>query len=681
MSASTVKNNKTICLTMIVKNESKIIIRLLQSVVNFIDCYCICDTGSIDNTQTIIEAFFKNNGVQGKIFQEEFKNFEYNRNMALKSSLGMSDYILLLDADMILRVNINKKSLLDMIQNIHSIYILQGSDDFYYNNVRIIKNDPNYFYVGVTHEVLQTPSNAIKLTIPKDKLFIEDVGDGGCKRNKFERDIKLLSEALLVNPLNDRYTFYLANSYHDTGKYEEAIKFYRKRISLKGWKQEVWYSHYRIGLCLFKLNQVEFAINEWLLAFDYYPERIENLYQIIKYYRTQGNNILAYQFYKIAVEILKKENYSELKDTFLFLHNDMYTHKLDFEYCVIAYYNCIKNIDRQVVSFLNTCENKDEIKVFLNNMKFYKCRPIPRKVIDLSISKHISCFGKNRQFISSSLCFIPSASGYDVNIRYVDYRYNKQNGRYIMEDNRITSFNEYHHLDIHEDFNLSDSHLFSFDMSTYNNKLWNYEYNGIDDVRIFRDHQGQLIFIGNHVNEAIRMVMGSYSPQNDILPIKYIIPTFEYNRTCEKNWVFVNYHEDTHIIYKWNPLTICKATENEHDYSLSIVSTKTLPKIFDHIRGSSCGFNYSKDDRKEIWFITHFVSPEAFRSYYHMFVVFDEHMNLLRYSHPFTFEKLNIEYCLSLIVTDVDVLLAYSTFDSTSKIAVYDKLIIDSMFL
>jgi glycosyltransferase involved in cell wall biosynthesis len=43
-------SENTICLNMIVKNESKIITRLLESVSPIIDCYCICDTGSTDNT-------------------------------------------------------------------------------------------------------------------------------------------------------------------------------------------------------------------------------------------------------------------------------------------------------------------------------------------------------------------------------------------------------------------------------------------------------------------------------------------------------------------------------------------------------------------------------------------------------------------------------------------------------
>ena len=46
-------------LNMIVKNESRVILRLLESVYKLIDGYCICDTGSTDNTVELIEEFFK----------------------------------------------------------------------------------------------------------------------------------------------------------------------------------------------------------------------------------------------------------------------------------------------------------------------------------------------------------------------------------------------------------------------------------------------------------------------------------------------------------------------------------------------------------------------------------------------------------------------------------------------
>ena len=244
----------TLCLNMIVKNESKIITRLLESVLPIIDCYCICDTGSTDNTVELIQEFFTTKNITGKIVNEPFKNFAHNRNFALQSCVGMSDYVLFLDADMILKVNnFDKRTLLK-----HDyFYILQGSESFYYQNNRIVKNNGLFKYVCVTHEYVDTPPNSTSTQIEKDKLFILDIGDGGSKSDKFERDIRLLTEAIELEPNNERYHFYLANSYHDSGKFEEAIETYQKRIKLGGWEQEVWYSYYRIGLCYKKLNKME----------------------------------------------------------------------------------------------------------------------------------------------------------------------------------------------------------------------------------------------------------------------------------------------------------------------------------------------------------------------------------------------------------------------------------------
>ena len=58
-------------------------------------------------------------------------------------------------------------------------------------------------------------------------------------------------------PTNTRYHFYLANSYYDTSSYEIASQYYIKRIELGGWIEEKWYSNYKLGLCYYKMNQIE----------------------------------------------------------------------------------------------------------------------------------------------------------------------------------------------------------------------------------------------------------------------------------------------------------------------------------------------------------------------------------------------------------------------------------------
>ena len=82
---------------MIIKNESKIITRLLDSVCNVIDGYCICDTGSTDNSVELIQSYFQEKKIPGKVIYKEFRDFGFNRSYALNAcrDFPQYDYILL----------------------------------------------------------------------------------------------------------------------------------------------------------------------------------------------------------------------------------------------------------------------------------------------------------------------------------------------------------------------------------------------------------------------------------------------------------------------------------------------------------------------------------------------------------------------------------------------------------
>ena len=64
-----------LCLNMIVKNESRIITRLFDTVISIIDSYCICDTGSTDNTIQIIEDYFREKESLAKLSKNHLKIF------------------------------------------------------------------------------------------------------------------------------------------------------------------------------------------------------------------------------------------------------------------------------------------------------------------------------------------------------------------------------------------------------------------------------------------------------------------------------------------------------------------------------------------------------------------------------------------------------------------------------
>jgi glycosyltransferase involved in cell wall biosynthesis len=623
---------------MIVKNESKIIRRMLETIIPLIDCYCICDTGSTDDTRDVITAFFQEKNIPGKIVEEPFVNFSQARNAALRACEGMSDYILLMDADMKLEIRSFQKD--SLTKNAYSVY--QGHEGFYYKNTRIVKNNGAFLYRGVTHEYLDTSNIEI---IDKSQLFIRDVGDGGCKANKFERDVALLRQGIVDEPNNVRYYFYLAKSLHPLGQFTEAIEMYTQRIAMGGWNQEVWYSHYQIGHCYRRLNRMAEAVQSWMNAFEVMPERIENLYEIVRHYRVIGKCKLAKVFYDLAMA--QKPN----KEDFLFLHNDVYTYKLAYEYTIIASYVKIPQVNDAFVTVLN---HSDEFASnCLSNMKFYKNRLDHLSEVDFSFSIKHTIAGKERTFYSSSASILPYGDGYLMNVRLVNYYINDR-GKYLNCEDYIITMNQ--RIELTKQLEIKSSTLME-------PAFVEQRYLGIEDMKLF--DAGEILYLGTGLqsNGKLGMITGVYGETAQEL-------TCGFNQSyCEKNWVFVMC-DTPHIVYQWHPLQLCKIED-----TLELVRTIPTPRLFKHVRGSTCASRY----KEEQWFVLHMVSYEEPRHYYHLIAVFDVEMKLLRYSAPFKFEGICIEYCLGLVVEEHRVLITHSGWDRTTKVRVYDRSYIESM--
>ena len=649
----------TLFLNMIVKNESQNIVRLFKSVLPIIDGICVCDTGSTDNTVELIESFCKENSISCKIVKDEFKNFEYSRNVALNACKGLSDYILLMDADMVLEIKNFDKSKLNEYDD---YMLLQGNSSFYYFNKRIIKNNDNYNYMGVTHEYINSKSSVNTKRLTLDDLFILDIGDGGCKSNKFERDALLLEEGIKENPKNDRYHFYLANTYRDLGKYDLSIEYYKKRIKLKGWDQEIWQSYYNIGLIYLKLNNNDKAISYFIDGIKILPYRLENIYELIKHYRLTGNHSMCEYYYNI-VKFVKSQN--KYIDDYLFLKKDVYTYLIDYEYTIFSYYLNNKNIQKELINVFNNTKNKDEITNVLKNLKFY---PLVLK------QKDKKCFTNeiiidNVEYRSSSSSIIkdPTSDGYIMNIRYVNY-YIEKNQRYRLNDG-IKTVNKY--LKLNRNFDVETEQILNY----YNKDEsiapveGQYFYKGMEDLKLFT-FNNEIFFIGTSVTKENKIMVGTGKYNDKHIESKNLSCLFNYQH-CEKNWVYTNYKDTLAIIYKWSPLTITK----ENDDHIDLIVEKQTPNIFHYARGSTCESTF----QNEKWFVLHYVSHEDKRIYYHMIAVLDNEYNILRHTSLFSFEQTEIEYCLGLIVEKDRVIITNSNWDRTTTINIYDKKYIDDL--
>lgn len=661
-----------LCLNMIVKNESKIILRLLESVSNVIDSYCICDTGSTDNTVSIIEEFFAERNIPGKIVCEPFCDFAYNRTFALKQCETMSvDYILLLDADMIFQLGQGVTPVEFKLKLVNDAYhMFQGTDTFYYKNARLVKNRIGASYWGVTHEYLKTPDGSSYGLIEKSVAFINDIGDGGSKADKFERDIRLLLKGLEENPNNDRYTFYLANSYRDHGDNDLAIEYYKKRIEIGGWHEEVWHSYYSIGKCYRAKGDMINAIHWWMEAYQFFPKRIENLYEIITHYRQIGKNQLAYMYYIMALkQILLHPN-----PDYLFLQRDVYDYKLDYEFSIIGYYCNVDNYDMtRICTKVLNCKSAEWniVRNVMSNYKFYSKRLCDYKTeFPLNVEIALENIGKELMdrepdsvfFVRSTPTLAIRGNELVVNVRFVNYRINDRGGydnrEFIATKNVIATFNMDTWKKTSEDFMWYDAEKDNL-------------YVGLEDVRFFySESKNTLLYnanrgLGPH-NLKVEHGQVLTRPEAESRPESTSgIVTMDGQRDIEKNWVmFEDAAGNLKMIYSWHDLVIgnCVATEYG-EYEFRRTHTIKTPAMFKYLRGSTNGVRIGD----EIWFICHVVSYEDRRYYYHvMFAIDATTYEVRRFTPMFTFDGEKVEYTLGFVyLEDAQELQKHSDADGT----------------
>ena len=529
----------TVCLNMIVKNEAKVIKRLLDSVLPLIDSYCICDTGSTDGTAEFIDAYMRDHGVPGTLLHEPFRDFGHTRSFALRAAIGQmdADYLLLLDADMVLQypdgTDGDANALFTMKRRLADFdvwYVFQGTPQFYNKNVRLIRNRPGSSYWGVTHEYIQIvegstmgtfepvsqflptlipalpkPDLALSQPNPQNELFINDIGDGGSKANKFDRDIQLLTQGLIDVPDNDRYTFYLANSYRDKGDNIAAIETYKQRINIGGWIEEIWESYYNIGKCYMRLGDDAQAIYYWMEAHRAHKPRIENLHEIVKYYRHKEMYDLAYLFYQLADYERKHHTYWNS----LFLQKDVYDYLLDYELTIIGYYcnrdgHDLMSISMHVLGSPGV--SLDTLRNVLSNYKFYTW-VMEKYAVDLSPTNAallmrcgdtLAATAAAEGLVSSTPSLSSLTGGnatgnvFAVCTRFVNYRVDNE-GNYINQNHIVTkNVISIVNATIPDAWEKVDEFVLEYDTSLDG---W---YVGLEDVRLWSSP------IDNQVNPLLR---------------------------------------------------------------------------------------------------------------------------------------------------------------------------------
>ncbi len=284
---------------MIVKNESPVIRRCLESVRPYIDYWVIVDTGSTDGTQKIIRNYLKD--IPGVLVERPWKNFGTNRTEAVQLAQHKGDYLLFIDADDTLKVD-DLTCFSNLTEDLY--FMWRGLETFSWKSAQLVKGDIPWKYVGVTHEYLTCDEPYTSDLLEGVKYVTGDGGHRSQGKAKFLENICLLVEGIQQEPENARYYFYLAESYRDAGEKAKALEWYQKRVSKGGWAEEVYWSLLQIGHCLDDLGLAKNVVQEsYLNAFRFRPTRIETIYFLAQNCNNARDYESAYSFLKLSESI------------------------------------------------------------------------------------------------------------------------------------------------------------------------------------------------------------------------------------------------------------------------------------------------------------------------------------------------------------------------------------------
>lgn len=302
-----------LCLNMIVRDEAQNILATLDSVTRAFrpDTWVIHDTGSRDGTAELVTSFFQQRGLPGLLEHHPWRDFASNRQAALEAATGRSDYLLVFDADDL--VQGQPPALPDHADAI-TLNTRRGTAR--YPSRLILRNDGRYRWRGVVHEAPYHRGGPERLLHLAGDYHIDSRSAGSRARDPatYYHDARALERAIETLAPEDqdllpRYCFYCANSWRDAGAPREAMRWYRRRIALGGWRDEVYLSWLGLGIGLLAEAEtegvgvgetgakngagIEAAAEAFRSGHEICPERAECLYHLARLERGRGRLHMA----------------------------------------------------------------------------------------------------------------------------------------------------------------------------------------------------------------------------------------------------------------------------------------------------------------------------------------------------------------------------------------------------
>jgi tetratricopeptide (TPR) repeat protein len=244
-------NKKTkICLNAMVGNESATIIRMLNSVVPYIDYWVIQCNGN-DDTESIINDFFKEKNIPGFTYKIDWNFPGWNRDHTLQTCLKAEhgcDWILRMDADERLQVDedFDWSILEDTEVQSYNVTAFADSTKYFrtwFWNAKL----PWFFAHDKRHETIHLPDvgeNFQRVDLPFGfRHLVSQDGNTWFAPRKFLRDAleleidKVVGDTVLQDPY---HLWYIAKSYADCYGNPNELAFGKKHSDEYA-RRSIWY--------------------------------------------------------------------------------------------------------------------------------------------------------------------------------------------------------------------------------------------------------------------------------------------------------------------------------------------------------------------------------------------------------------------------------------------------------
>jgi glycosyltransferase involved in cell wall biosynthesis len=685
-----------VILVTMVKNESAIIKRMLGSVVQKLDGIVVVDTGSTDNTVDLAKNFIAQSGKPGDVLTTPWVNFGVSRTQSLAAARRwvkdtaawplQNTWALLIDGDMVLEGEVSRDRLAALAPSVDGIMLNQKQNSLVYRNIRLIRFAKEIQCIGATHEYWNVHNRT-----SWDDPYINDIGDGGSKADKFPRDARLLEAELVLAPKHDRTLFYLGQTYKCLSRWQDAITMLERRVEVGGWDEEVYMALVYIGECHEHLKNDAAATHAWLRAWQMCPGRTEAGMCLVEFYRKKPDmqfiammfleKVMACQGFVMPIAAPAKKDYS------LFINHRKASHDMWMELAILAFYSDHKS---DAFAAIDAALLKKELdwkfrNTLLGYQKWYDT-PLPTmRLKRVRLPAELAPWrGESDASIWES--YNPSirlsGNGYEATLRCANYwttdaKTWPQRGRAPNIITRTVVCHLTPELTV-----ASDPAPFELQIPAAAIVKADTTVQGIEDVRMMAGTTKQILS-GNspqisHYDKPQVCFMGY--DLSGAVSLEVRETPFGPTGQCQKNWLPFDYAGTSAYVYSISPFLV-------YDFDNTLLKTwhPTAPFTLDNLRGGAAPvpWNSAAHPDEAYVMVTHFCHyHDGRRRYWSRFITLKSDLTPARLSRMFRFTTSDIEYVSTMSPSlDGNYLLGMGVNESECWVAEVDPKVIDAILL